>query len=62
MWILLSLLVLFVLSTYLVILQQTASSQDGQVITWIVHGVQFHVDKRYTLMKSIGQGAYGVVW
>jgi len=37
------------------------SSQDGQVIIWVVHGVQFQVDKRYTLLKSIGQGAYGVV-
>jgi len=38
-----------------------ATAQDGHNITWVVHGVQFHVDKRYTLLKSIGQGAYGVV-
>jgi len=35
--------------------------EDGQTVTFLVHGVQFTVDRRYVLLKSIGQGAYGVV-
>ena len=31
--------------------------------SYLVHGsTQFNVNRRYTLMKSIGHGAYGVVW
>jgi len=38
------------------------TSQDANSVTYLVHGsTQFVVDKRYTLLKSIGHGAYGVV-
>lgn len=37
-------------------------SQDEKTVTYLVHGsTQFTVDRRYTLLKSIGHGAYGVV-
>jgi hypothetical protein len=32
-------------------------------VSYLVHGsTQFTVNRRYTLLKSIGHGAYGVVW
>jgi len=30
--------------------------------SFYVCGTEFHVDKKYALIKAIGQGAYGVVW
>lgn len=37
-------------------------SQDEKSVTYLVQGsTQFNVDRRYTLLKSIGHGAYGVV-
>lgn len=37
-------------------------SQDEKSVTYLVQGsTQFTVDRRYTLLKSIGHGAYGVV-
>jgi len=34
---------------------------DGNIVSYLVHGTQFNVERRYSLLKSIGQGAYGVV-
>ena len=30
--------------------------------SYMVCGTRFDIDNKYTLVKPIGQGAYGVVW
>lgn len=38
------------------------TAQDANSVTYLVHGsTHFTVNRRYTLLKSIGHGAYGVV-
>lgn len=38
-----------------------AAQQPGQINSFMVAGTRFDVDSRYTLIKPIGHGAYGVV-
>ena len=38
------------------------TQQQRNVASFMVCGTRFDVDSRYSLIKPIGQGAYGVVW
>lgn len=39
----------------------TGAASDGRISSFMVCGTRFDVDSRYTLVKPLGHGAYGVV-
>lgn len=38
------------------------NGEENRRHSFRVHGTKFTVDKRYTFIRALGTGAYGVVW